>query len=453
MNKAQCPFKKLMEPKGPKGWPLINSVPAIARNPLKFFTKIRGKYGDIASYKMFGFISYLVSQPNDIATVFKAEKQQGTFEKEFFHNALYDYFGDGLFNSVGENWEVQRKQLKPYFQKSENSKWFPIIVEETLSHIQTVSDQSKINGKDLVMPVVQAVMCRVLFGIKPENESSAELIKALELVSKKLLTQSIGAFFFNGLLNKLPTPGNIEYKHALKTIDHSITKMSADTDINKSGGLLPLLAEQMSPKQIRDQLFTLFFAGQDTTANAILWTLYHLAKYPDVQNKVRKEVNFLWTNPSEVSSVTAEKIEQMQYLNAVIDESMRLYPPVYATYRDVKEETVLGGYQLKKDTLLILSMYVTHRHPDLWENPDKFDPERFINQKIKGFSFYPYGGGKRICLGMHLAKMEITTILALLVANLNFELEPGYKIKEEVYVVLRPKDGLPLNVSAVGGIA
>jgi len=450
MNKEQCPFKKLMEPKGPKGWPLINSVPSIARNPLRFFTKIREKYGDIASYKMFGFISYLVSHPDDIVTVFKAEKQHGTFEKEFFHNALYDYFGDGLFNSYGENWEVQRKQLKPYFQKSENSKWFPIIVEETLNHIQTVSGQSKINGKDLVLPVVQAVMCRVLFGIKPENKSSEELIKALELVSEKLINQSIGAFFFNGLLNNLPTPGNIKYKNALKTIDNSITKMSGDSDNKKNNGLLPLLSEQMSPKQIRDQLFTLFFAGQDTTANAILWTLYHLAKYPDVQNKVRKEVSVLWENPCEASSINAENIEQMQYLNAVIDESMRLYPPVYAAYRDVKEETEIGGYQLKKNTLIILSMYVTHRHPELWVNPDEFNPERFINKKTKGFSFYPYGGGKRICLGMHLAKLEIATILALLVANLKFELEPGFKIKKEIYVVLRPKNGLPLTVSALG---
>jgi cytochrome P450 len=300
------------------------------------------------------------------------------------------------------------------------------------------------------MPVVQAVMCRVLFGKKPENESSEELIKALELVSEKLINQSIGAFFFNGLLNKLPTPGNLQYKNALKTIDSSITKMSADTDNKKNEGLLPLLAEQMSPKQIRDQLFTLFFAGQDTTANAILWTLYHLAKYPDVQNKVRKEVSVLWENPCEASNINAENIEQMQYLNAVIDESMRLYPPVYAAYRDVKEETEIGGYQLKKNTLIILSMYVTHRHPELWVNPDEFDPERFINKKTKGFSFYPYGGGKRICLGMHLAKLEIATILALLVANLKFELEPGFKIKKEIYVVLRPKNGLPLTVSALG---
>jgi len=449
MKTDQCPFKNLLEPKGPKGFPLINSVPSIARNPLTFFTGIREKYGDIASYKMFGFVSNLVSHPDDIASVFKAEKQ-GTFEKEFFHNALYEYFGDGLFNSVGENWEVQRKQLKPYFQKSENSKWFPIIVEETLSQIKTVAKDSKINGKDLVLPIVQAIMCRILFGIKPENESSKELIKALELVSEKLLNRSIGAFFFNGLLNKLPTPGNLEYTKALKTIDSSIKKMSADNDINKSGGLLPLLSEQMSSKQLRDQLFTLFFAGQDTSANAILWTLYHLAKYPDVQDKVRKEVNNLWPNSSDASGINAENIEQMQYLNAVIDESMRLYPPVYASYRDVKEDTQLGKYKLKKNSLLILSSYVTHRHPDLWENPNEFDPERFNNKKPKGFAFYPYGGGKRICLGMHLAKMEITTILALLVAHLKFELEPGVKIKKEIYVVLRPKNGIPLTVSPVG---
>jgi cytochrome P450 len=163
-----CPFKQLIEPKGPKGLPLINSALAIALNPLHFFTKIRNKYGNIASYKMFGFVSYLVSHPDDLAIFFKAEKHD-IFEKEFFHKALYDYFGNGLLNSYGKDWAIQRKQLKPYFQKNENiNKWFPIVVEETLNHTKTISNNAKINGKELVNPIVQAIMCRILFGIKPE---------------------------------------------------------------------------------------------------------------------------------------------------------------------------------------------------------------------------------------------------------------------------------------------
>ncbi len=433
-----CPFKDLIEPKGAKGLPLINSALAIALNPLHFFTKIRNKYGDITSYKMFGFTSYLVSHPDDLATFFKAEKH-GFFEKEYFHRALYDYFGNGLLNSFGKDWEVQREELKPYFSKNENiDKWFSIIIEETLNHTNTIPDNSKINGKEIVNPIVQAIMCRILFGMKPEDKSSKELIKAIELVSEKLLNRSLGAFFFKGVLNKLPTPGNAKYNRALKIIDDNIKKMSV---IKKQDSLLFFLSKKMPQKQLRDQLFTLFFAGQDTTANAILWTLYHIAKYPDVQKTIIKELKAIDFD----SNINIKHFDKSSYIDAVINESMRLYPPVYASYRDVKKETQIGNYLLKKNRLLIFSMWVTHRHPDIWDKPDEFIPERFLEKKNKAFSFYPYGGGKRICLGMHLAQLEIKTIVALLVSNFQLKLESGQPdVEKEIYVVLRPKNGIPL---------
>jgi enediyne biosynthesis protein E7 len=187
MNENQCPFKNLMEPKGPKGFPLIHSMPFIAWDQLKFFTDIREKYGNIAKYKMFGFTCYLVSHPDDLAEVYKKEKQQTTIQKEFFHKAIYEYFGDGLLNSYGKTWKTQRKLLKPYFQKSESPKWFPVIVEETVNHLQNAAQFDKTNGKDVIVPLIQSIMCRILFGVKPESESSKELIQAIELVSDKLL--------------------------------------------------------------------------------------------------------------------------------------------------------------------------------------------------------------------------------------------------------------------------
>jgi enediyne biosynthesis protein E7 len=449
MNENQCPFKNLLEPKGPKGFPFIHSMPFIAWDQLKFFTDIREKYGNIAKYKMFGFTCYLVSHPDDLAEVYKKEKQQTTIQKEFFHKAIYEYFGDGLLNSYGKTWETQRKLLKPYFQKSESPKWFPIITEETVNHLQNTAQFDKINGKDIIVPMIQSIMCRILFGVKPENESSKELIKAIELVSDKLLDRSFKSCFFNGVLNRLPTPGNLHYKKALKTIDDSILTMSrADNENKKSSGLLALLSNKMSLKQLRDELFTLFYAGQDTTANAVLWTLYYLAKYPDVQDQVRTEVKGLWP---DLDSVTMDETEQMEYLTAVINESLRLSPPAYATFRDVKEDIQIGKYKLKTNALLILSPYVTHRHPELWDKPNEFRPERFINTKNKGLSFYPFGGGMRVCLGMYLARLEITTIVALFVASFQFTLDPeAKKIEKEVLAVLKPKNGVPLRLNHTG---
>lgn len=453
MAEKKCPFSSLKEPDGPRGFPLLNSLPFLAWDSLGFFVSLRKKYGNIAKYKMFGTVSYLVSHPDDIAEVFKNESQDDVYEKIFFHEALYDYFGNGLLNSYGEDWRTQRDLLKPHFKKSENNKWFPIIVRESLINFQSIpkNNTTKININEVIKPTTQAIMCRILFGLKPENEKSKDLIAAIDLVSERLATHTLNAFILNGVLNKLPTPSNLKYKKAIRTIDKTIEDFGQNKAGKDGEGLLSLLLGSMPPKQVREQLFTLFFAGQDTSANAILWTLYHLAMYPESQNKARAEVTSLWSllhNISiEDSANINDKTNELDYLNAVIDESMRLFPPVYATYRDVLKDTKLGLYKIKKKALVMLSMYVTHRNPGIWDKPDEFIPERFIGRSQKGFSFYPYGGGRRICLGMHLANVEMTTILALFIANFRFELEPGFKVKKETYAILRPKNGLPLIIS------
>jgi cytochrome P450 len=445
MNKNKCIFQSTTEPKGPKGIPFLNSFPFIAWDQLAFFSYLRDKFGGIAKYKMFGITCYLVSHPNDIAKVFKAEKK-GIIGKDFFHKAIYEYFGNGLLNSSGKIWEIQRKRLQPYFKKSEKPKWHPIIVEETLSYLRTIQGTDQINAKNIIVPLTQSILSRILFGVKPDNESSKKLVTAIDIVSDKLLDHSFKSCIFNGFLNKLPTHGNLEYMNALKTIDQSIQQMSVYDETKKSDGLLHKLSKIMSPKELRDEIFTLFYAGQDTTANTILWTIYFLAKYPETQNKARKEIEAIWPN---TNLITMEGIEKMEYLIAVIDESMRLCPSAYATYRNVKEDAQIGSYQLKKNALMILSPYVTHRHPRLWDKPNEFKPERFLNRKKHGLSFYPFGGGSRVCLGSHLAKLEITIIVALFVVSFDFTLN-SVKIKKEVQATMKPKDGIPLSLKSSG---
>ncbi len=431
MKVNKCPFKGLVKPKKAKGLSII----LIAINPLKFISNIREKYGDISQYKMLGVTNYLITHPDDISQVFKDEKL-GRYRKTWFHKAFYSFFGNGLFNSYGGDWKKQRDQLQPIFNRSEVKKWFPLIAEEALNHLNPIENTSKINAKDVIKPLMQSIMSRILFG--HENEDSKKVILAIEEISEQLANHGLKSFIFNGILNRLPTPSNLRYKAALKTIDKSISNMSNGIDDMKDkNALLPVFSKFMSPEELRDQLTTFYFAGQETTVNTLLWTLYYLAKHPEHQERARNEV--LNKLPGE-RCFDFNDLNDFVFLNAAIDESMRLAPVAFMMSRDIDQDVQIGKYKLKKESLVMLSPYVTHRHPDLWNKPSEYNPNRFLNRKNKSYSFFPYGGGMRMCIGMHLARMEITTIMALFITKFNFELNLDKKVKPVTHLVLKPNN-------------
>lgn len=438
---SKCPFKNLIEPPKVKGVPLIHSLPNVALNLLDFLVNIRNKHGDVVQYKIFGINNYLVSHPDQIAQAFKDEKK-GVFVKRKLHQALYPAFGNGLFNSHGDDWSKQRKELQPFFKKSYVSKWFPLIVSESLSQFEKF-ENVEINAEIMVKPLMENIMSFILFGLSSSHKESKKLIESIDLVSEKLSEHSVKSFIFGGLLNRLPTRGNLRYKKALKLIDKSILEISKNK--NSKNSLLSLFSGFMTEKELRDQLFTFYFAGQDTTVSTLLWVIYHLANHPEHQEKARSEVLKKWKNKKEINF---DDLDSFEFLNAAIDESMRLTPAAYATYRDIEKDTEIDGYKLKKNTLLALSMYVTHRHPDLWEKPLEYRPERFLGRNNKGYSFYPYGGGMRVCIGMHLAKMEITTVIALFIINFRFTLKKGACVKGITHLTLKP-NSMPLSISRI----
>jgi len=431
MDKNKCPFNALSEPDGPKGLSII----LIAHNALKFLLGIQEKYGDISQYKMLGITNYLITYPDDISQVFKDEKQ-GKYRKTWFHKAFYSFFGNGLFNSYGEDWKKQRDQLQPIFNRSEIKKWFPLIAEEALNHLTPIGNTSKINAEDVIKPLMQNIMSRILFG--QNNEDSKKAILAIEEISEQLANHGLKSFIFNGILNRLPTPGNLRYKVSLKTIDKSIENMSNNIDDMKdTNALLPIFSKFMLPKELRDQLTTFYFAGQETTVNTLLWTIYYLAKHPEYQERARNEI--LKKLPAE-RNIDFNDLNTFAFLNAAINESMRLAPVAFMMSRDIDQDVQISKYKLKKESLVMLSPYVTHRHPDLWNNPSEYNPDRFLNRKNKSYSFFPYGGGMRICIGMHLAKMEITTIMAVFISKFKFELNPVKKVEPITHLILKPNN-------------
>jgi cytochrome P450 len=201
----------------------------------------------------------------------------------------------------------------------------------------------------------------------------------------------------------------------------------------------------MSDQQLRDEVMTLVMAGHETTANALAWTFYLLSKDPEVERRLRREV----ISAIGERAPDAQDAPRLRYAKMVVEESMRLFPPVWAIERQALEEDVVGGFRVPKRALVAISPFLLHRHRAYWENPEGFDPDRFSPEATEGrpkFAYLPFGGGPRQCIGMGFASIEAQMILARIVQRFRLELVPGHRVELEPVVTLRPRHGLPMRV-------
>ncbi len=438
--------KSAHEASGPKGCPFAGSLPSLAWNILKFFESITAKYGDIALFKLGRKKIYLISHPKDLETLY-ADERKGHYTRKFFHEAYKPAFGNGVFNSYGETWKQQRQILQPYFQKRQVEAWFPIMREETERAFHQLAKQrpKMLQAEQMILPLVQSIMSRVLFGQSLEDEDSQQAVTAINIVSQHTVVRSIFAFIFNGVLNRLPTPGNRRYQRALEVIDLSMNNLRLKAEKNGDNeGLITQLIPLFSPQELRDHLFTLFFAGQDTTVNAIAFALYYLGQHPDIQQRAREEIKFVL---AEKESLSYEDLKRLSFTESVINEAMRLSPPAYASYRDVVGEQQLSDTLISDQAILVFSPYITHRHKDFWQEPDKFNPDRFMKGiGREKFSFMPYGGGMRTCLGLNLARVEILMVVALFIQDFHWVLPENFKAKFVPHMTLKAKKGITLTL-------
>jgi cytochrome P450 len=205
--------------------------------------------------------------------------------------------------------------------------------------------------------------------------------------------------------------------------------------------------EVMDDKQLRDEVMTLLLAGHETTSTALSWTLYLLSKHAEVRERLEAEVDAVLGDRTP----SMEDLPDLPYANRVLQESMRLYPPAWGLARWCHEADEVGGYYLPPNSSVTLSPFLTHRHPDFWPEPERFDPERFAPEQEKGrprFAYIPFGGGPRLCIGNQFAMTEAMIILVTIVQRYRLELMPGHEVGIDAQITIRPKGGLPMLVYA-----
>lgn len=384
----------------------------IRRNPIPFHKRYFNKLGDSFSLKI-GFSKHLIlSRDNEIAQYILVKNQKNYHKSKFQSVYLSKYLGKGLLTSDRDFWLKQRRLIQPAFHKQKMNMLVDNMNKTIISEIDSLREDETFNAFPAMSQLAFNVVAKSLFEFSISEEKLHRIKFIIEEVQKFLvkeirLPHKALWFSLSGQVKKhlkLAEENNsiiqeiIEERSVSQGDFNDLLNMLMETRYEDTG-------EAMSMQQLIDEIKVLFIAGHETTANALTFTLHFLGSNPEAQQKVFDEI-------TKIESLTDNVIEQLQkmtYINAVLNESMRLYPPAWITDRQNVEDDIIGDFNIKKGTLIGISFYELHRNPKYWQDPDKFIPERFLGEQKKQSMqyFYPFGAGPRMCIGAGFAIYEM----------------------------------------------
>lgn len=447
MALSNSPIEATERPPGPKGLPLIGVVPQVRGDVLGFFVRMMHEYGDVVALD-FGLATFfLVCHPDGVQHVLQGNNRN--YRKGY--DVTKPLIGEGLVSSEGDYWLRQRRLMQPAFHRREIEGFAQTMVATTLEIMEdwpsrAASGEAFDVSREMTR-LTQQIIARTMFSTDVGDQTE-RLMEAFD-VGLAYLNQHM----FNPIpfIDRLPTPTNIRFRRALATLDETTYDLIAARRAarDRPGDLLTTLIEAadeetgatMTDRQLRDEVITTFFAGHETTASALSWTWHLLSQHPEVARKVFEEVDSaLGDRPPGIGDLPA-----LGFCRQVIDESLRLYPPAWMFARRSIDEDVLCGYTIPAGVPVLLSPYTTHRHPDFWEDPEVFDPDRFAPSRAEGrhrMAYFPFGGGPRLCIGKDFALVEATLILAAIAQRYRLESVPEREVKTEPIATLRPRPGV-----------
>lgn len=420
-------------------------------DPIATMLRARHERGDLVRLRFGPFWFHLLSDPVEAYGVL-VEKHKSYSKRTPGYDMLRLLLGEGLVTSEGELWRRQRRIAQPAFRKQEIHELTTIMSQATLDMSNRWHSENKDGGYiDIAAQMAQLTLRiagETLFGIDLSDES-AEVGRAMSAMLSRFSDMIMMPF---PILAKLPTSKNRENRATIAELDRVVHEIISEhrRAAKPPHTLLSMLinardedGKGMSDKQLRDEVITILLAGHETTANALTWTFFLLSKHPDARRRLEAEVDEVLDG----RTATIEDIPKLGFAAQVIKESMRLYPPVWTVGRRCEEADELCGYQVPKGALVLMSPYVLHRHPDVWDNPEGFDPDRFAPDRPappRG-AYMPFIVGPRKCIGEHFAMTEAVIVLTSLVARHRLDLVPGHKVEIEASVTLRPKNGIKMR--------
>jgi cytochrome P450 len=434
-----------------RGQPLLGNLLGMRQDPIEMFMRA-SRMGEIVQLIFPTRVAHLLTRSEHIKHVLVDNHKNYDKQTRGYHVLRFG-LGNGLLTSEGEFWKRQRRIAQPSFHHGRIA-GFGAIMTECTGRMIDRWDESKRDGKpfdlaaEMMALTLQIVgLCLMSTDLSDASDRVAGALSELLHLTVDRITRPFAPPMF------VPTPKNRAYKRALAQLDRVVFDIIAErrrTNEEKNDLLDMLMRardeetnEGMTDRQLRDEVLTLVLAGHETTANALNWSFFLLSRNPSARERLERELaDVLGDRPPRI-----EDLHELRYTEAVIKESMRLFPPAWLTARRAIEEDEIGGVVIPEHSMVFLSPYVTHRLPLYFENPEGFFPERFLDGKLEElpkYAYFPFGGGPRICIGNAFAMMEAKLLLAQVAQRYRLDLLAGHPVIAEPVVTLRPKYGLQM---------
>jgi cytochrome P450 len=424
------------------------------RDPIGFLMQGREQYGDVFRYRIGPLLFHVVSHPDHIRRVLL--DNQKNYPRSWYYDRTKIVVGEGLVTTEGTAWRRLRRMVQPSFHHQRVAALAQVMTDSTEAMLKrwqgyATSGQTvdvSVEFVALTLQIVGKTLMNIDFSGETDRIGPAvsTMLGYLEYRINSLIPMPVA----------VPTPRNLRFRRALRTLDEIIYAVIArrrSTPDPEARDLLSILmstrdpesGEALSDRELRDQIITFIGAGHETTAVALAWTCYLLSQHPEAEERLHTEV----AEALAGKVPGADDLARLSYTRRVIEESLRLYPPVYATVRDALQDDEIGGYNVPARSMVVLCPYVTHRHPEFWNDPDRFDPDRFLPENSADrprFVWYPFLGGPHQCIGQEFAMMEATLIVAMIAQRFRLKLAPDAKVEPHPMISLRPKNGVPMTI-------
>jgi len=411
-------------------------------------------YGDIFSLSL-PFTRLVIAAKPDYAKHILVDNNKN-YHKSLAYDMLRLLLGNGLLTSEGEFWKKQRRLIQPAFHKQKLADLISMMVRKAQQEVDSLKVKAETGEYFDVAPQMTNLTLKIISEAIFSNgvDDKADLISRQITLLNQYATERLNSPIRLPAL--FPTPNNIKERKAVNILDRiifDIIDKRRKEGISKSDLLSMLIdardeetGEAMSNQQLRDEVMTIFIAGNDTTANAMAWTIYLLSQNPQSEERMIREIDEKLDAGVELNF---QNVLGFQYVRQVIDESMRLFPPAWIVGRRNTSDDEVGGYRIKKGTNVLMPIMYLHRCEKYWDEPLKFKPERFapeLKNNIDRYVYFPFGGGPRLCIGNNFAIMEMQIILILMYRKYKFRLQEGFKVEPEPLITLRPKYGMVMKV-------
>jgi len=423
------------------------------RDPVRTLFAAWRECGDLARLRLGAVTAYLAVHPDSVQHVLQGNAKNYNKQTRGF-TKLKLALGEGLLTSEGSFWRRQRRIIQPVFHKERLEGFATTMVEATARMLDRWTGNKRPFDVAAEMTALTLdIIGRTMFSAQLGDDSRM-LIDSVTLGARHINERITSLTGVLEVSERIPTPKNRRFWASMQGGDDLIRRVVEERRRSgeDKGDLLSMLmgtrdedtGETMSDQQLRDEVVTIFSAGHETTALALTWAFYLLSTHPEVERRLREEIETLGGKAPALAD-----LPRLAFTGRVIKESMRLFPPAWAISRRAEKEDALGGYPLPAQAFVLLCPYITHRHPAFWENPEGFDPDRFLPERMKSqhrFAYLPFGAGARMCIGSGFAMMEAQLVLASVVQHFRLNLVPGHPVDLDPLITLRSRAGMQMTL-------